>query len=390
MRICFVTTNFPRYPGDGEGTFIWEAARAVACHGHTVRVIAQHWKGLPTRQWMEGIEVIRPRYWWPESAEMLRREGGGLPVIWRESWLARLQMVAFLGIHSLAVARYARDCDVIHAQWTLSAGAAWISRLIHRRPIVVTLHGSDVFQAAQGWLGGCLTRQVLNGCDRIVSVSQALAQAVGRLRIAPASIVVIPDGVDVAQFRPALQPRQPEIVYVGSLIKRKGLPYLLEAMVQVVRELPALRLTIVGDGPERAALESTAVKLGLSECVTFAGLQSADGVRQAMQRAMAFVLPSVEEGLGVVLLEALACGTPIVASRVGGIPEVVTAGVGRLVPPADPPALAQVLIQMLHDEASWPEMSRNARRRAEDQYDWSKVAARMIGLYRTLLPAGEA
>jgi glycosyltransferase involved in cell wall biosynthesis len=255
---------------------------------------------------------------------------------------------------------------------------------------VVTLHGSDVFQAAQGWLGGCLTRQVLNGCDRIVSVSQALAQAVGRLRIAPASIVVIPDGVDVAQFRPALQPRQPEIVYVGSLIKRKGLPYLLEAMVQVVRELPALRLTIVGDGPERAALESTAVKLGLSECVTFAGLQSADGVRQAMQRAMAFVLPSVEEGLGVVLLEALACGTPIVASRVGGIPEVVTAGVGRLVPPADPPALAQVLIQMLHDEASWPEMSRNARRRAEDQYDWSKVAARMIGLYRTLLPAGEA
>jgi len=231
---------------------------------------------------------------------------------------------------------------------------------------------------------------VLNRCDRIVAISQALAGAAGRLGIAPASIVVIPLGVDVAQFNPPSGPRGAEVVFVGSLIKRKGVRYLLEAMAQVRREFPAVHLTVVGDGPERAALESTTARLGLSECVTFAGLLPADGVRQAMQKARAFVLPSVEEGLGVVLLEALACGTPIVASRVGGIPEAVTADAGRLVPPADPAALAGGLIELLRDEAGWLEMSRNARRRAEDVYDWSKIAARLIDVYRTVLPAGRS
>lgn len=384
MKICFVTTNFPRYLGDSQAPFIWEAARAVAQQGHQVRVIAQHWPNCPTHEWMEEIEVIRPRYWWPESGEILRREGGGLPVIWQKSWLACWQMIPFILVHTLAVARYARDCDVIHAQWTLSAGAAWLSRIIHRRPIVATLHGSDIFQAAQGWLGTWLTRQVLQRCDRIIAVSEALAKAASKIGIPASRIIVIPDGIDLNQFTPSENQREPLIVFVGSLIKRKGVIYLIEAMSHITSACPTVRLIIIGDGPERPALEQAAATACLTRRVTFVGQQPSQQVRQWLQAAQVFVLPSVEEGLGVVLLEALACGTPIVASQVGGIPEVVTSNVGLLVPPANSTLLAESITQLLSDTQRWLAMSQNARRRAEELYDWQQIAVRFVSIYREI------
>jgi glycosyltransferase involved in cell wall biosynthesis len=385
MKVCFVTTNFPRHLDDSEGTFVWKAARAVAKHGHQVQVIAQHWPGLPTREWMENVEVIRPRYWWPESGEILRKEGGGLPIIWRKSWLARFQMIPFILVHTLAVARYARDCDVIHAQWTLSAGSAWLARFLHRRPILVTLHGSDIFQAAHMWPGSWLTCRVLRGCDHIIAVSQALAEATTQIGIPRASITVVPDGVDLTHFTSSSSDRQePLILYVGSLIKRKGVVYLLEAMASIVRAYPSCRLVIVGGGPERPSLENVASNLDLNEQVTFAGSQTPDQVLNWMQRAKLFVLPSVEEGLGVVLLEALACGIPIVASHVGGIPEVVTPDVGVLVPPADANSLAEAIGQLLGDDHQWAQMSANARARAENHYDWHQIAAQFITIYERI------
>jgi hypothetical protein len=158
MKICFVTTNFPRHVNDSEGTFVWEAARAIARLGHQVRVVAQHWPGLPTHEWMENVEVFRPRYWWPESAEILRQPGGGLPIVWRRSRSARIQVLPFIAVHTLTVARQARDCDIIHAQWTLSAAAAWLSRPWHGRPIVATLQGSDIFQVVTNRWGALQRR----------------------------------------------------------------------------------------------------------------------------------------------------------------------------------------------------------------------------------------
>lgn len=386
MKICFVTTNFPRFLGDGEGNFIWAAARAVAEQGHQVKVVAQHWPHLPAHEWMENIEVIRPPYWWPEAKEVLRREIGGLPVSWRGSWLARWQIPAFILVHTLAVARHAADCDIIHAQWTLSAGAALLSRLVHRRPVVVTLHGSDIFQVTRHWLGQKLTVQILKRCAGIIAVSQALANATTTaVGVAPEAIRVIPDGVDVSQFKPGSDHREPLILYVGSLIKRKGVIYLLQAMAKIVTDYPAVTLIIVGDGPERPALEQLAQTLNLTGKVIFTGLLPSAQVREWLQRARLFVLPSVEEGLGVVLLEALACGTPIVASRVGGIPEVVTPPVGRLVPPANATALAQAIDHLLGHDQTWQMMSQHARLRAETCYDWTRIGQQLIQIYEETL-----
>ncbi len=381
MKICFVTTLFPRYIGDSEGPFIWGIAHAVANAGHEVRVIAQHWPSYPKHEWMDNVEVIRPQYWWPESAEKLRQPGGGIPIAWQSSRLVRLQMIPFILIHTLAVARYARGYDVVHAQWTLSAGAAWLSRMIHQRPVLATLQGSDIFQVTRNRFGAWLTNFVLQRCNRISVLSPALAEATMAVGISEKNIKIIPNGVDVNQFQPASEERKATILYVGSLIERKGVSFLIKAMPKILEAHPQYRLVIVGEGVERERLQALAQELGVAEQINFAGAQPSDQVRHWMQRSKIFVLPSVEEGLGVVLLEALASGTPVVASEVGGIPTVITPEVGHLVPPGDADALAQNICRLLTNNTQWSTMSQQARHRAEEIYDWQKIAAQFIEIY---------
>lgn len=385
MRICFVTTNFPRYKGDSEGTFVFEATKAIVAQGNQIRVIAQHWPGYPTYERMDNVEVIRLRYWWPEQKEVLRQPGGGLPIVWKKSWLARLQMLPFLVVHTLSVMWYARGYDIIHAQWTLSAGVAWVSKIVHHCPIVVTVHGSDVFQVTRNVIGAFITRKVLMGCNAIIAVSSALKDEVKKLGVNWKIIEVIPDGIDTEKFTVSSCNREPVLLYVGSLIKRKGVNYLIDALSQLVEKNPSYKLVIIGDGSERTALERQVTQLKLEKWVQFTGSLPQEEVRNWMQIAKIFVLPSVEEGLGVVLLESLACGTPIVASNVGGIPDVVVSEVGILVPVADPVFLAEALDKMINDEHLWLEMSANARRRAEEKYDWSKIARQLIISYERIL-----
>lgn len=386
MKICVVTTCFPRWAGDGQCAFVWEAARAVARQGIHVRIVAMHSPGARTRECVDGIEILRPRYWWPERWEILRKEGAaGIPATWRKYPLGRLQIVPFILVHALAAVRCARGCDLIHAHWTLSAAAAYVGRWIHHCPILVTLQGSDIFQVTRHPVGTWLTLRVLRRCDRITALSRALEKATTAIGIHPDKIQIIPNGVDTTRFTPpANEDRENVILYVGSFIKRKGLKYLLTAMPEVFRSLPHFRLVLVGDGPQHPLLKQQADSLGIAERVTFLGFQPQDQIRNWMRRAKLFVLPSLEEGLGVVLLESLACGTPVVASQVDGIRDVITPDVGVLVPPADPPTLSEAIRDILSDPRQWADTSRHARERAVVHYDWNHIASQYIALYQSM------
>ena len=243
-----------------------------------------------------------------------------------------------------------------------------LGRPLHRRPIIATLHGSDIFRAAKGKTGAALTREAVSRCDRVTVVSRALARRAVEIGVPEGMIEVIPMGVDTTSFTPAARDaREPWIVFTGSLIPRKGVRYLIEALPDVFRARPEYRLAILGDGPDEPELRRLAETLGVADRVVFAGFLPQEAVRAWLQRARLFVLPSTEEGLGVVMLEAMACGTPVVASRVDGIPEAVTEREGRLVPPADPAALAVAMIEAL-DDGGWEALSCAARERAVDAF----------------------
>ncbi len=386
MKICMVTTSFPRWVGDGQGAFVWQLARFLASYGIRVLVIAMHSPGAHTYERMEGVDVVRPRYWWPEKWEKLREVGGGLPVTWQQYPLVRIQILPFFLVHTLNTIRYARFCDLIHAHWTLSATAACLGQGIHRRRIVVTVQGSDIFQIPRLFLGAFITRETLFRCDLVVALSKALWKRVLQLGVQPSKCLIIPNGVDTNQFVPInMKDREPLILFVGSLIQRKGVKYLLQAMPEVFAAYPKLRLIIVGEGPERPFLQQLAKELSIENRVLFIGFQPQQEVKKLMQRAKILVLPSLEEGMGVVIVEALACGTPVVASCVDGIQDVVTPEVGILVPPANPEALSQSILEILRNPTRWAEMSRNARTRAEACYSWEIIAKQYIELYQRIL-----
>jgi glycosyltransferase involved in cell wall biosynthesis len=169
------------------------------------------------------------------------------------------------------------------------------------------------------------------------------------------------------------------------LIERKGVRYLIAALPYVLQVLPGYRLAIVGEGAQRDDLANLAVTLGVSNNIDFVGPQTPQQVSSWMRRAKLFVLPSLEEGLGVVLVESLASGTPCIGSDVGGIPDVVTPDVGRLVPPSDPRTLSAAMLDVLASPAGWSILSQNARQRAQTYFGWHSIGARLMKVYQECL-----
>jgi glycosyltransferase involved in cell wall biosynthesis len=387
IKICVVTTAFPRWSQDDRGVFVLEAARALQAQGAQVRVVAMHSPHARTREIIDNLEVIRPRYFLPERFEVLQKDGGGLPMAWRKYRSARVMIFPFFFVHASAIARYARGCDIIHANWTLSGAAAWVSQCIHRRPIILTVQGSDIFQAAHIPLFRQITQITLKRCNRILALSHSLAQDTQQLGVLAEKIEIVPNGVDVRHFTPTMAARQPCILFVGSLIERKGVGFLLQAWARLATQFPAHQLVIIGEGSQHDALVDLARTLGIAPRVRFLGTQSPLQVSEWMRQAQLFVLPSLEEGQGVVLVEALASGTPCVGSNVGGIPDVITPEVGTLVPPRDIDALADAIRQILSNREDWGQLSVQARRRAVEHYSWDVIGKRLMNIYQSVLSA---
>jgi len=219
-------------------------------------------------------------------------------------------------------------------------------------------------------------------------LSQALREQAVALGLAADRLTIIPNGVDTTAFRPVPVEREPMILYVGSLIERKGLDSLLPAFAAVHGRVPTAKLLIIGEGPEADALRAMGEDLGIADQVTWLPFLPQADVRAWMQRARVLVLPSTEEGQGVVLLEAMACGTPVVGSRVGGIQDVITSDVGALVAPASPVELAEALIDLLDDAERWGSASQAARQRAVTSYDWDGLAKQFVALYQKIVARG--
>lgn len=385
-RICIVTSSFPRWENDDQGTFVFETAKALAKQGAYVRVIAPHAPGASTRQDMHGVEVIRPRYAWPEKLEVLRKYRAGLPVILRKTNLAWALIPMFMLSQFLALLRHSKDIDVIHANWTLSAFSAVLVKFFRKLPVVVTVQGSDIYETRRiKWLRW-ITKAVLSRTDQIIALSRSLAELTHQLGVEQHKISVKPNGVDVNYFTPPEFEKENEILFVGSMIHRKGVHILMEAAPIILASIPTFKIIFIGEGPLETQLHTAIERESLSGQVQLLGVQPPKKVRVWMRKAKLFVLPSLEEGLGVVLLEALACGTPCVASDVDGIPDIINRDVGRLVQPGDHLALSEAIISILRDDETWQELHRNTRPYVVSQFSWERITAELLEIYDEIIP----
>jgi glycosyltransferase involved in cell wall biosynthesis len=215
-------------------------------------------------------------------------------------------------------------------------------------PFVLVAHGTDVRSVASGGRVAEASRRAMDEACLIVAVSEDLAGRVRALGATP-PVEVCHMGVDTRRFRLLSTARldlgldvvERIALFVGNLVEVKNVTVLLEAFARLRAEESCERLVVVGGGPLRAALEARAAELGVADRVAFTGQVAHEELPRWMSAADVFVLPSRDEGLGLVLLEAMACGTPCVGSAVGGVPELVDDSVGTLVRPGDADALAE-------------------------------------------------
>lgn len=364
----------------GVETFVWEVAAQMAQRGHSVEIFGG--RGPGERRQIPGVRVRLLPY---IDRDVWRK----IPLLGRQYTLTKL--LERLSMAPFALPRLKRGrFDVVHIQKPYDLPVGALARLSGAK-LLFGCHGKDF------WLGDRLFTRFADGA---VSASKYNASQVkARYGIDP---VVVYNGVDLVRFTPddkgdaavlskyglaASSPEMPALLYAGRLVRWKGVEYLVKALPHIT---PAnTRLWIAGEGPYRETLVKLASDLSVAERVVFLGKVEQEELA-ALYRSCAMLVATsfVNETFGMALCEAMACGTPVVASRFGGFREVVVDGVtGLMARPQDPSDLAAKINVLLGDPEMAHRMGKEGRERVLDHFSWRAVGDRIEEVYRCLVPS---
>jgi len=398
MRILHVVTAFPRSADDVIAPWLVELLKHLKRAGHEVEVFTSAYKGGGNREFA-GIPVHRFRYF-PARWEDLTHDEAA-PDRMRRSWRYRVMPLFYVLGGCVAAWRLCRRgggprgrFDVVHVHWPVPHVLfGWVARRACGARLVTTWYGVELrwVKSSLPWLRRFVV-WALATSDQVVAISSYTAREIAQL--SPVPVRVIPYTVGFAEPGDAARAAAPDgfvVVFVGRLVERKGVRHVIDAVARLPRERGA-KLLVIGDGPERQPIEAQVRRAGLDARVELRGRVSDAELRRAYASASAFVLPSIidsrgdTEGLGVVLLEAMSYGVPVVGSNVGGIPDIVTDGeTGLLVPPGDPAALAGALERLAADPVLAQRLGEAGRRHVRAHFSWSAITARWQECYAAAL-----
>jgi len=390
MRVAIVAEYYPRAGDPVLG--VWAHRQAVAARdaGAEVRVLVLH-RPVPSRAALRSrsaAALVAP------LRQPLRDERDGIEVRYVPflapprprsygSWGAWAAAPLALALRRL---RRTFEFDLVHAHYAAPAGDA-VRRARIGRPLVVSVHGGDVLAVARESRAGEAAVRAGLGAARLVLANSAAIEARCR-QLGAARTRVVHLGTDLpAALERAAPDGAPALVTVAHLVARKRHADVLRALWLLRDSHPDLRWSVVGDGPERPALERLAGELGVAERVDWLGQMPPAEAAAAARRGAVFVLPSVEEAFGVAYIEAMAGAVPAIGCRGEGGPEEIAAAGGgmRLVAPAEPVALAAEIRGLL-DEPAWRrELGREARATVEAEFTWERCGAATVAAYEDAL-----
>ena len=376
MRICMLI-SVPVPPQEGIGYYTWNLSRFLMGQGHQVQIITRGERGKPPHEIIDGIPVWRPRFY-PVYPFHVHLHG--------------------LFVQPL-VRHLEREVDLFHLHTPLPPPART------QRPQLLTVHTPMKAEAgviqissvrsllvrAQIPVSVRIENELLGRAGTIASVATSVAQELGEYGLDPAGVKVLGNGVDTDIFCPAEQVQEisPAATYLlaaGRLDLRKGFEDLIEAMPHVASRFPSAKLYIAGTGPLEAHLRSRTSDLEIGRVVQFLGHVDHARMVRLYQDAAIFTHAAHYEGLPTVLLEAMACGTPVIATAVSGALDMVEDGInGLLVPPRAPEAMAGAICKLLNDQQLRARLGMAARRTVEDRFSWQAVGAAYLRCYRALL-----
>jgi glycosyltransferase involved in cell wall biosynthesis len=390
MKICLVSSVYALSDTDRHASFLVESTRHLVACGHEVKVFAPSYNGNPSHR-VHGVPVHRFRYFLKRWENLTHGEGAPTRIR-NPLYLCVAAFYILFGL--IALLRFCRreQFELLHVHWPFPHGIWGLAAArLFGIPLVLTFHGAELLLARRYPFVKPVLRLVCRGASGIVCNSSFTA---GELRAHTRKPVsVIPFGATVTSRAVSRNPDKTvkDILYVGRLIERKGVSYLVDAMPLVLRRLPA-RLHVVGDGPTAQACRMKAVSAGVADAVVFYGTVPNEVLEALYADCDVFVLPAIvddrgdTEGQGVVLVEAMSFAMPVVASRVGGIPDVVLADVtGLLVPERSPEALANAITAVLSNSTLATRMGAAGLANARTYFDWNRITRLLDEVYRNAL-----
>jgi len=380
MRVLFVNYEFPPLGGGG-GTTCKYLAGALAAKGAKVTVLTAGFTGLPPVEQVDGYEIRRVK---------CRRTS--------ESHCSPLEMISFVVHAALPMLRLIRSFKpaMIQVFFALPTGPlGWLAAKWCGVPYIVYLLGGDVpgfLDREIGWQHRLLrgvSRSIWSTAARVVANSEGLRR-LGNKAFPDIAVDVITNGIDTTDF--CIQTDRPKhddvrLLFVGRLVDQKGLPVLLEALSSIVAASGRtdIRLCVVGDGPQKPHYQQYIDAHALNGRVEFAGWVKLADLKHRYNASDIFVLPSTFEGMPSVVLQAMACGVPVVSTRVFGSEDLVEDSYnGYLVDIGDSKAMAQRLLYLADHPDQRQMMGMNARNSVM-QYNWRTIADRFLALYAASL-----
>ncbi len=366
MKVAFLTTSYPRFAKDNRGIFVYNLVKSLEQQHLTISVISPQCTAINTG-------------------------GGIIPNIRSKPIKTALRLIPYSTYFCYKILRGAFRADIVHANWSYTAFLALLTKWIHHKPIILTERSSDLVSTNNRVLKLFL-QYTYRHVDDLIALSTFSMKKLQKNFNLSRKISVIPNGVAINRYKKKesrtelqLKRTQKIILFVGRIVRIKGLDYLLTSIPTILKSDPQILFIFVGDGNERTLCEQYVLKQGLNSHVRFVGSVSHDRVLQYMSAADILVNPSLDETGGNVTLEALSSGLPVITTRVGWAHDIITDGFnGIIIKNRSSRDIIAKVKRTLQDSALRKRLGKNAKLTATS-FRWEKTAKEYTQHYHSLL-----
>jgi glycosyltransferase involved in cell wall biosynthesis len=355
IKILILTHNYIRFRGDHAGLFLHILSKGLQKSGHKVFILAPHQNQLRTKEILDGVEIYRFRYALPQMERLAYT--GNMHELVAKSWVNKFLFLSFLFsfIFGACVLVFKKKVDVICAQWWIPGGLiGYLVSLLTRKPLIITAHGTDIRILEKSKIFSNLASLVFKRAKYITTVSSFLKKNLtSRIKLDAEKVKVIPMPTTPGTFSPSPLPKgkKKKILCVARFTQQKGLEFFIRACNILKDKRIDFEAEIVGEGPLKNLLQEEINKLNLVHQVSLVKVVPQENLNQLYAESYLCVLPSIDEGFGLVLVEAQLCQRPVIGTKSGGIPDIIVDGVtGLLVPPQDYLSLACAMERILTDQ----------------------------------------